>query len=1001
MPIKACADKLRQEIAEFGNPPRFPEETPEAIAAAKRAAEEAAAEAAKQQQKGNKKQQQQPKKQKGGEAGGEFHGRKAKVSQKTVKRQWNILLSNGVAAEDIPRFVDPLVWLAHFPPLGQQDLRLMGVAVDWRRSFITTDVNKFYDSFVRWQFETLHDLGLVEFGKRYTIYSPLDGQACADHERTEGETVMPQDYTLIKMEVVKGHADVPAKLRPLLEANRRIFLVAGTLRPETMYGQVCCWAQPEGAYGVFEVSENEAWVCSARAARNMAFQGLSRVPEKASCICEITGQELMGTPLNAPLAQYPVVHVLPMLTINPEKSTGIVTCVPSDSPDDWINFHQLQAKPEYRKKLGIRDEWVMPFKIIPIIRIPELGDCAAETVCAELKIKGPNDHDLLEQAKEKTYMRGFYQGEMIIGPHSGMKVKDAKPLVRDELLAAGLAAPYSEPASRVVSRSGDECVVALVDQWYIKYGEANWRAKAEERVQKMELYHPATKDILMFALGWMNQWACSRNFGLGTRLPWDEKYLIESLSDSTIYMAYYTIAHLIQGGTLDAAGTNAAGVRPEQMTRGVWDHIFLGKPAPADCTIAPETLALMCREFQYWYPLDLRVSGKDLLQNHLLFSIYNHAAIWPDELGPRAFRANGHLLLNGDKMAKSTGNFLTLREGVEAYSADGMRIALADAGDGVDDANFVVATADSALLRLFTQLQWIEETLKTPLSDEETMTAYDRIFASSVAKAVEEADRSYSRAMYRDALVHAFFELQAARDLYRSTCETLGVQMKRMLVMRFIEVQAIVLSPIAPHFADHVWRNVLHREGFVWSHARWPTELAGTPDAAVLERSEYIERVLTSFRIVIRDYLTPKKAKKAKKAGAAVEQVPPPTEAEIVLANAFPEWTTHVCQIIARLHAAKGEFPTVPEALAAFNEDPVLKTAKEKAMGKLRFIQEDFAKRGPVAFSLQLSFDERAQIEENIEYIRKSLALTTLTIRALEGVDEKIVPGAPGFFILK
>ena len=40
--------------------------------------------------------------------------------------------------------------------------------------------------------------------------------------------------------------------------------------------------------------------------------------------------------------------------------------------------------------------------------------------------------------------------------------------------------------------------------------------------------------------------ACSRTYGLGTRLPWDESWLIESLSDSTIYMAYYTVAHILQ-----------------------------------------------------------------------------------------------------------------------------------------------------------------------------------------------------------------------------------------------------------------------------------------------------------------------------------------------------------------------------------------------------------------------------------------------------------------------
>jgi leucyl-tRNA synthetase len=47
------------------------------------------------------------------------------------------------------------------------------------------------------------------------------------------------------------------------------------------------------------------------------------------------------------------------------------------------------------------------------------------------------------------------------------------------------------------------------------------------------------------ALEWLREWGCSRSFGLGTRLPWDDKYLIESLSDSTIYMAYYTFKHLL------------------------------------------------------------------------------------------------------------------------------------------------------------------------------------------------------------------------------------------------------------------------------------------------------------------------------------------------------------------------------------------------------------------------------------------------------------------------
>lgn len=62
----------------------------------------------------------------------------------------------------------------------------------------------------------------------------------------------------------------------------------------------------------------------------------------------------------------------------------------------------------------------------------------------------------------------------------------------------------------------------------------------------MDLFSDEARHSFEHTLSWLNQWACSRSFGLGSRLPWDEEYLIESLSDSTIYMAYYTVAHFLQ-----------------------------------------------------------------------------------------------------------------------------------------------------------------------------------------------------------------------------------------------------------------------------------------------------------------------------------------------------------------------------------------------------------------------------------------------------------------------
>lgn len=66
-------------------------------------------------------------------------------------------------------------------------------------------------------------------------------------------------------------------------------------------------------------------------------------------------------------------------------------------------------------------------------------------------------------------------------------------------------------------------------------------------------------------------------------------------------------------------------------------------------------------------------------------------------------------MLNSAKMSKSEGNFLTLSESVDKFSADGMRLSLADAGDSVEDANFVESTADAGILRLYTFIEWVKE----------------------------------------------------------------------------------------------------------------------------------------------------------------------------------------------------------------------------------------------------------------------------------------------------
>lgn len=90
----------------------------------------------------------------------------------------------------------------------------------------------------------------------------------------------------------------------------------------------------------------------------------------------------------------------------------------------------------------------------------------------------------------------------------------------------------------------------LREYWSSQASFKNDSMLCRKELEGMNMYSDETRNQFNNVLEWLHEWACSRSFGLGTRLPWDPVYLIESLSDSTIYMAYYTVAHLLHQGDI-------------------------------------------------------------------------------------------------------------------------------------------------------------------------------------------------------------------------------------------------------------------------------------------------------------------------------------------------------------------------------------------------------------------------------------------------------------------
>ncbi|KAJ1969176.1 cytosolic leucyl tRNA synthetase [Dispira parvispora] len=998
MPIKACADKIKKELEMFGSDLVVPVQEP---------VDGVTDDLAKNLQLQDKSGEQTSAAKK-----------PSKVAAKTgnAKYQFEIMLSLGIPREEIKNFADPQYWLQYFPPLAIQDIKGLGCKVDWRRSFITTDANPYYDSFAQWQFVRLREKNKIKFGKRYTIYSPLDDQPCMDHDRLSGEGIGPQEYTGIKMQVLSWSASAQKLVDQVPELQgRNVYLVAATLRPETMYGQTNCFVGTALEYGFFAHNDKDVFVCTHRAARNMCYQQLLAT-NKVNQLATIVGKDMVGTKVLAPLSQYQEgVYVLPMENVLATKGTGVVTSVPSDSPDDYATLQDLVKKPAY---YHIQPEWVEPFKAIPIIQTPQYGDLTAPALCKELKINSQKDKQQLAAAKELAYKEGFYKGTMILGEFKGQSVQDAKSLIRQQMLESGDAFVYSEPEGLVVSRSGDECVVSLCDQWYLDYGEPKWRAVTEKCLSQMETYGPETRHNFEKVLAWLNQWACARSFGLGSKVPWDPSFLIESLSDSTIYMSYYTIAHLLHAGSLNGSRPGLANIRPDQMTYEVWDYVLLGGPFPVESTIPKETLEKMRREFSYFYPIDLRSSGKDLISNHLTFCLYIHTALFPEEHWPRSVRANGHLLLNGDKMSKSTGNFMTLEQVVQKYGADATRLTLADAGDSIEDANFEESVSNAAILRLYNLLEWMEEvvtqldTLRTGPLD----SFHDRVFEQEMIQLIHQTQAAYEEMCYKDALKYGFYEFQAARDQYREVT-SYGEGMHRDLVLRYIEYQTLMVAPIVPHWSHHVWSKVLKKPDSLVS-ARWPQGLPAAASESVLDAADYVRKLVRHVREAEMAVQKRKAKGKAKQTEEAQFNPALPKHLTIVIAHQFPAWQDQAVKVLAQHYQPDTRTVDDKAVRGELGAQGLMKN--KKVMPFIQEFKKQLDKRGEAAFNRALTFDEQEAIRQSKTFIVKSLGYQDLNIveaRALsaEGADleayppadanallravEASVPGAPAFVL--
>ena len=676
----------------------------------------------------------------------------------------------------------------YFKVEAEKVMRSIGYSIDWRRKFTTTDAP--YKKFIEWQFNLLHDKGLISKGSHPVKWCPNDDNPVEDHDILHGEGANIVDYTLVKFRF------------------DGVVLPCATLRPETVFGVTNLWVNPDIEHVKIKVEldgKEELWIVSKDAYNKLTF-----TDRTVEFVETVPSESLIGIKVENPLTGNELI-TLPASFVKSENGSGIVMSVPAHAPFDYLALRDLYDKD--LSEFGITDD-LRKIELISLIKAKEFGEFPAVEAVEKFEVKDQDD-PRAEEATKMVYRREFHGGILKdnTGKYAGMAVSKIKDVLTQDLIEQGIGEVFYEFSEPVVCRCGTTCVVNMVKgQWFLNYSDPDWKDKVYRCIENMDILPEDLRVEFNNKVDWLKDKACARKKGLGTKLPFDTNWLIESLGDSTIYMSYYTIAKFIDAG-ID--------ITTEQLVPQLFDYVLLGKGSVEDAASASgidvDVIDQMKSEFDYWYPVDLRSSGKDLVPNHLLFFLFHHVAIFDEDKWPKAIAVNGFVSLEGKKMSKSKGPLLTLSDAVRDYGADISRMYILSSAEQTQDAdwkNSGIETARKQVDRFYSFARDVVDSGSTSGMSGE-LKLIDRWILSKLQHRIRETNDALDLILTRNALQNSFFLLFNDLKWYQRRGGS-------ALLYDVLDTWVRLLTPFTPHLCEEIWGAMGHSKGDLVSFASYP-----------------------------------------------------------------------------------------------------------------------------------------------------------------------------------
>ncbi len=744
----------------------------------------------------------------------------------------------------------------------------MGYWVDMEHPYITYD-NKYIET-LWWLLKQLYQKGLLYKGYTIQPYSPAAGTGLSSHElnqpgcyRDVKDTTVTAQFRLQDAICAKfGFECAAAEGLP-------VYALAWTTTPWTLPSNTALCVGPRIEYVAVKAqnpyTQEQAVYVLAEARLSAYFKN----EEDYQVLGRCTGADLVGLhysqlfPWVKPTEQVEgrfedrsaqAFRIIPGDYVTTEDGTGIVHIAPTFGADD-----AKVAKDAGVPALFIADKAGDPRPMVDFTGkyfLPQDMD-------ADFYDRFVNKEEYA--CHQGAFVKNAYDPQYAqLDEKELAKTEDLNIILCIEMKQAGTAFKIEKHVHNYPHcwRTDKPVLYYPLDSWFIR------ASAVKERMQELNrtiLWKPESTGTGRFGkwLENLNDWNLSRSRYWGTPLPiWRNRETKEEICIGSVEELYREIEKAVAAGVMPANPLKDRGFVPGDMSQENYDRIDLHRPYVDQIWLVGESGAVLKRELDLidvWFDsgampyaqLHYPFENKDLLDKHTAFpadfiaegvdqtrgwfyTLHAIATMVSDSVAYKAVISNGLVLdKNGMKMSKRLGNAVDPFGAIEKYGSDAVRWYMITNSAPWDNLKFdeegvqeVSRTFFGKLFQTYSFLTmyanvdgWCYEEADVPMNERPEM---DRWILSELNSLIREVTACYEdyeptragrliQTFVVDNVSNWFVRLSKKR--FWGSAMSIDKLSAYQTLYACLETVARLMAPIAPYYADRLWRDLNEATG--------------------------------------------------------------------------------------------------------------------------------------------------------------------------------------------